>query len=147
MKSFESLVGTAAREAMRDDDRIRSLISRIVPEGALQHITFCRHGDQQLRITLDSAAWISKLRFSERKILAALIRGGYETRTVSWHVAVAKPPTTRATTQRLARGGSAQAARAVLSAAEENRDRQGNDELSRQLERMAKHLQDRGSGD
>lgn len=144
MKSFDSLVGTAARAAMRDNDRIRSLISRIVPEGALQHITFCRHGDQQLRITLDSAAWIPKLRFAERKILATLIRGGYETRTVSWHVAVAKPPTTRATTRRLARGGSAQAARAVLSAAEETRDHQGDDKLSRQLERMAKHVQERG---
>lgn len=141
MKPFDSLVESAARDAMRDDDRIRELISRTVPAEALGHIIFCRHVERQLRVTLDAAVWIPKLRFCERKMLAALVRGGYETRTISWHIAVVKPPTVRATTRRRTRGGSAQAARAILSAAAESRRARGGEALSRQLVRMAKHLE------
>ena len=136
MKSFDSLIGPAARAAMRDDRRIRSVISRIVPAAALEHVTFCRLEGPQLKVTLDGAAWIPKLRFCERAVLAALARDGLPARTVSWHVTPAKNPAGRDMAKRAARTASPRAARAVLSAA----DSVGDDELARQMRRMARHL-------
>ena len=76
MKPFDSLIGPAARAAMGEDRRIRGVISRIVPADALAHVMFCRLRERQLRVTLDSAAWVPRLRFTERQLLAALARDG-----------------------------------------------------------------------
>ena len=143
---------------MRDDRRIRSVISRIVPAPALEHVTFCRIAERRLRVTLDGAAWIPKLRFSERALLAALIRDGLDVHAVSWHVTPAKSPAGRETAKRSALTASPRAARAVLSAATAF-EREGgasvprgaenaaapepdhsDDELTRQLRRMARNL-------
>ena len=162
MKSFDNLIGPAARAAMRDDRRIRSVISRIVPAPALEHVTFCRIAERRLRVTLDGAAWIPKLRFSERALLAALIRDGLDVRAVSWHVTPAKSPAGRETAKRSALTASPRAARAVLSAATafergvdapapgikgdaaaidpDGSGDPGDDELARQLRRMARNL-------
>ena len=142
MKSFDSLIGPVARAAMRDDNRIREVISRIVPAEALAHVTFCRLSERQLRITLDSAAWVPRLRFSERQLLAALAREGLEARTVSWHVAPAKNPGVRAPSRRVASTASTHAARAVLSAAASIDD----PELAGQMRRMAERLGGRRAG-
>jgi len=139
MKSFESLIGPAARAAMRDDRRIKAVISRIVPADILEHVTFCRLADRQLRVTLDGAAWVSKLRFSERALLSALAHEGLDARTVSWHVAPVPNPTRRESAERSAGGRSDRAARTVRSAAE-SASASGDDELARQLRRMAAHL-------
>lgn len=136
MKPFDSLIGSAARAAMDEDRRIRGVISRIVPAEALAHVMFCRLRDRQLRVTLDSAAWIPRLRFSERQLLAALARDGLEARTVSWHVTPLKRPAPRETRRRDANAGSAQAARAMLSAARDVDD----EVLSEQLRRVARRL-------
>jgi len=143
MKSFDSLIGPAAHAAMRDDRRIRAVISRIVPAGALEHVTFCRLAGRQLKVTLDGAAWIPKLRFTERTLLAALIRDGMDVRGVSWHVTPARNPRGRETATRHAVTASPRAARAVLSAADDlaaSSDTGADDELARQMRRMARHL-------
>ena len=127
---------------MGEDRRIRGVISRIVPADALEHVMFCRLRERQLRVTLDSAAWIPRLRFSERQLLAALARDGLEARTVSWHVTPVKRPAPRETRRRDANAGSARAARAVLSAARDVDDA----ELSDQLRRMAARLAGRATG-
>ena len=136
MKPFDSLIGPAARAAMGEDRRIRGVISRIVPAEALAHVMFCRLTERQLRVTLDSAAWIARLRFSERQLLAALARDGLEARTVSWHVSPVSRPAPRETRRREANTASAQAARAVLSAARDVDD----EELAAQLRRVAARL-------
>ena len=141
MKSFDSLIGPAARAAMRDDRRIREAISRIVPAQALHHVTFCRLAGRQLRVTLDSAAWVPRLRFTERPLLAELARDGLDARTVSWHVAPVKNPGPREPSGRRANAGSAQAARAVLSAAESIDD----EALAGQMRRMARRLTGRAA--
>ena len=143
MKSFDNLIGPAARAAMREDRRIRGAISRIVPAGALEHVTFCRIDGRQLKVTMDGAAWIPKLRFCERTLLAALIRDGLDVRTVSWHVTPAKTPRGRETVSRVPRPASPQAARALLSVA----DSLGDDELARQMRRLAGRLVGRRGGD
>ena len=112
------------------------MISRIVPAEALAHVSFCRVAGRQLRITLDNAAWIPRLRFGERQLLAALAREGMDVRTVSWHVTPAKPPSARTPARRRAAGGSESAARAVLSAALAVDD----EELAGQLRLMARRL-------
>ena len=136
MKPFDSLIGSAARAAMGEDRRIQAVISRIVPAEALAHVMFCRLRDRQLRVTLDSAAWVPRLRFSERQLLAALARDGLEARTISWHVTPVKRPAPRETRRRDANAGSAQAARAMLSAARDVDD----EVLSEQLRRVARRL-------
>ena len=92
MKSFDSLIGSAVRAAVRDDRRIRRTVSRIVPAEALAHVRFCRVAERQLRVTLDSAAWIPRLRFEERRLLAALAQEGHEVRTVRWLVSPLETP-------------------------------------------------------
>lgn len=161
MKSFDSLIGPATRAAMRDDRRIRDVISRIVPAETAGHVTFCRLAGRQLRVTVDGAAWVAKLRFSERTLLAALLREGLDVRTVSWHVAPAKRPSGRETARRSALTASPRAARAVLSAVEglgevgataprtatASEPGAGEDELARQMRRMARNLAGRRPDD
>jgi len=142
MRTFDTLIGPAARAAMREDRRIREVISRIVPADSLAHVTFCRAEGRQLKVTMDSAAWIPKLRFCERSLLTALAIDGLELRTVTWHVAPAAEPVGRRTRSRVARGGSARAARALMSAVP-GESGGSADELSRQLERLATRLLDR----
>ena len=146
MRTFDTLIGPAARAAMRDDRRIRGVISRIVPAGSLAHMIFCRAEGHQLKVTMDSAAWVPKLRFCERTILTALALDGLELRAVSWHVAPADEPVGRSTATRVARGGSSRAAQALLSAVPEPDGRSG-DELARQLKMLASRLLERNEED
>jgi len=84
MKSFSTLVGKTTRAAMADDRHIKRVISRIVPANTLNHIEFCRLEGGRLRITVDSAAWISRLRFSERQIIDAMRSERLDAHTVSY---------------------------------------------------------------
>lgn len=97
MKSLNSLIGKTTRTAIQQDRRIRQLISQIVPARALAHIEFCRLEGGRLRLTVDSAAWVSKLRFSERQIISALRQEKLDAHTISVHVSPAEKPTTRVT--------------------------------------------------
>ena len=123
---------------MRDDRRIRAVISRIVPPAATDHVSFCRLEGRRLRVTLDGAAWIPKLRFCERTLLAALIREGFDVRTVSWHVTPARAPAARRTAARPGPAPSERAARAVRGAIDAGAGE--DDALARQMRRMARHL-------
>jgi hypothetical protein len=87
MKSFESLVGASTRAAMHQNRQIKQLISRIVPATLSQHMQFCRLDAGRLRITVDSAAWIARLRFTDRQIIDELRRHNLDVHTISYHVA------------------------------------------------------------
>ena len=91
MKSFESLVGPETRAALAEHERLMAAVSRCVPAAARAHLVHCRLADGRLRLVLDSASWVAKLRFEERQLLRALVAGGTRVRQVSWHVAPPDP--------------------------------------------------------
>lgn len=97
MKSFNSLINSSARTAIRDDRQIKQVISRIVPSTTASHIEFCRLEGGRLRITVDNAAWVAKLRFSERHLVDTLRAAGLDAHTVSFHVSPAEKPIVRTT--------------------------------------------------
>ncbi len=116
MKSFETLIGTTTRATLQQDYRIKRVISRIVPVSTLDHIEFCRLEGGRLRLTVDSAAWVARLRFSERHIIDILRQERLDIHTVSFHVSPAEEPAVR-TTRRKPNGGSDAAARALAALA------------------------------
>ena len=91
MKSFESLIGPETRVALAEHERLLATVSRCVPAQAARHLVHCRLVDGRLRLVLDNASWVAKLRFGERQLLRALVAGGTRVRQVSWHVAPHDP--------------------------------------------------------
>ena len=112
-----------------------------MPAGAAAHLVYCRLVDGRLRLTLDNAGWVAKLRFGERQLLRALVAGGTRVRQVSWHVAPADPaPATRGPVRDARRRRPAAAApRAVAHVASVAEGLPG-DELGRALRGLASTL-------
>jgi len=90
MKSFEKVIqpklGESIRGAISDDRQIKELISRIVPVSTAVHIVFCRLEDERLRLTVDNAVWLPRLRFMERQIIDTLRNERLSITSVSCHV-------------------------------------------------------------
>ncbi len=97
MKTLDKLISAATQSTLRDNHRIRLLVSRIVPATSLAHIQFCRLEGGRLRVTVDSAAWVARLRFSERQLIDELKRAKLDVHTISWHVAALEKPQSRST--------------------------------------------------
>lgn len=97
MKSFDTLVTAQARSAMKENNHIKQVISQIVPASSAAHIEFCRVEGGRLRVTVDNAAWIAKLRFGERQLVKALRAEKFDVHTVSWHVSPEEKPIPRIT--------------------------------------------------
>jgi len=116
MKSLHNLISKATGAVIQQDRQIKQVISRIVPANTLTHIDFCRLEAGRLRITVDNATWIAKLRFSERQIVGALREAKLDIVTLSFHVAPAETPVKR-TVERVANRGSDEAARAFVQLA------------------------------
>lgn len=111
-----------------------------------------------MRVTVDNASWIAKLRFSERQILDAMRDEKLDAITMSFHVVPAETPVTR-TTVRTANRTSSVAARAIAILAA-NTDypqepakasdlprkksivRQGDDRLRQELLKLAARLKE-----
>lgn len=100
MKSFENLIPAQTRAVISQDNHIKQVISRIVPASSAAHIDFCRIEGGRLRVTVDSAAWIAKLRFSERQLIQALRSEKLDVHTASWHVAPIDNPKPRVTVRK-----------------------------------------------
>ncbi len=142
---------------MQQDRHIKQVISRIVPATTLAHIQFCRIEGGRMRITVDNASWIAKLRFSERQILDAMRDEKLDAITMSFHVVPAETPVTR-TTSRTANRTSSAAARAIaiLAASTDHSEpttpsvsprkrsivRQGDDRLRQELLKLAARLKE-----
>jgi len=103
MKSFETLVGGTTLAMLRENRRIQKLISQIVPAQTLDHMEFCRLEGGRLRITVDSAVWVSKFRFLERQIIGVLRAEKLDAHTLSFHIAPRQIPDLRKT-RRTAQG-------------------------------------------
>ena len=121
MKSFSTLVGKTTRAAIANDRQIKQVISRIVPASTLSHIEFCRLEGGRVRITVDSAAWVSRLRFSERQLIDALRSQRFDVHTASYHVAPDETPALRKTVrapQKKTQTGAASVEAAALAMAQ-----------------------------
>ncbi len=90
MKPFNELINQSAQRAMQDDRRIRKVIAQIVPGEILAHIQFCRIDNQVVSVTVDSANWVARLRFSTAQILSNLNAANINASSVSWHVTPSK---------------------------------------------------------
>jgi len=141
MKTFDDLISSAARQAMHDDRRIRRLISRIVPADALAHVQFCRIDGMVLRLTVDNASWLSRLRFSESQIIGELATKGIEANTISWHVASEKLTTPKRSSKRKIQTGAAHHSAAIVRATAEALEE--DNPLKRALLKTAQHLKHR----
>ena len=97
MKSFDKLITAKTRAAISQNNHIKQVISRIVPASSAAHIEFCRIEGGRLRVTVDNAAWVAKLRFSERAMVQALRTEKLDVHTISWHVAPLEKPQARVT--------------------------------------------------
>ncbi|MGQ7843024.1 DciA family protein [Granulosicoccus sp. 3-233] len=117
MKSLHNLINKTTRAAMQQDSQMKQVISRIVPSTSMAHINFCRLEAGRLRITVDNASWIAKLRFSERQIVGALREARMDVVTLSFHVAPAETPVSCATPPAMDRSSN-KAALALLALAE-----------------------------
>lgn len=145
---------------MQQDRHVREVISRIVPATTMAHIQFFRIEGGRMRITVDNAGWITKLRFNERQILDALRAEKLDVITLSFHVMPAEVPVAR-TTHRTANRTSSEAARSIALLADSTDDkveeptitnygsgasprrsivRQGDDRLRQELLKLAARL-------
>lgn len=95
MKSLHNLIDKATLAAMQQDRQIRLLISRIVPADTVSHILYCRLQSGRLRLTVDNANWVARLRFCERQIVSALREARMDVVTLSFHVTPAEREVSR----------------------------------------------------
>lgn len=117
MKSVNELITARTQAAVRENERIKELISRIVPPAVLPHICFCRLENATLKVTLDNASWVSRLRFCRSQIVDEISVNLKPINDVTWHVLPAEiEPTTR-TSKRPHAVRSEASARAVRSVA------------------------------
>ena len=141
MKSFSSLIDKTTRTVMQQDRQIKHLISQIVPATTLAHIEFCRVEGGRLRLTVDNAVWVAKLRFSERQIIGTLKKEQFDVHTLSCHVAPADNVEAR-TSLRTPNKTSRRTAAALAALADQSADRD-DDSLRQELLKLAETLRSR----
>ena len=125
---------------MRLNRQLRNAISRIVPAAAVNAVALCRIENQQLHITLTSASWLSRLRFSEAALLGELETLKLSANRVRWHVLPGRiEPQRRESIRQEALEIPADAPKKVLTAAEQFE----NSDLRTALQRVAATMQKR----
>jgi|GEM_PF-786433 len=144
MKSFDTLVAKTTRTAIADDRQIKQVISRIVPAKTMAHIEFCRVEGGRMRLTVDSAAWISRIRFIESQIIDALRSNNIDSHTISYHVSPETTPVMRKTVRLAERTPSAAAAMeaAAMAVTDETVE---DDKLRQELLKLARTLREDNS--
>lgn len=136
MKKFSELVGPDATQAANDDRKLRRIIASIMPPDSLDHVQFCRIENRILKVTLDNASWLARLRFSSRQIIDELNRQGITVSDTTWHVAPEKAKIEVKTPNLRTRERSTKSASIVQSTAETMED----DELKQALLKVAEQL-------
>ena len=115
-------------------------MSGIVPAAALDAVALCRIENQQLHITLTSASWLSRLRFSEKSLLSEVEKLNLSATSVRWHVLPGRiEPPRRESIRQAALEIPVQAPVKVLKAANQFED----PALRTALQRVAKTMQKR----
>lgn len=140
MKDFTSLVAPEARHTIWLNDQLGNAVSNIVPVAAVDAIALCRIEKEQLHITLTSASWLSRLRFSERALLEEVVKLGQTATTVRWHVLPGRvEPQRRESIRQAALEIPGEAPGKLLAAAQQFDD----EGLRKALIRVAKTMQKR----
>jgi len=139
MKKFNDLVDLDVKQALNDDRKIRQVVAQIVPPESLGHVQFCRIEDRILKVTLDNASWLARLRFISRQLIDELNRAGYTVSDVTWHVAPEKVKAEPRQRVKRTREGSKASASIVQATAESME----SDDLQRALLKMAKQLSEK----
>jgi len=137
MKSFDKLVQASTRRAIQHDHQIKRLISQIVPVNAHAHVEFCRLEGGRLRITVDSAAWITRLRFINSQLIDTLRANNLDCHTVSYHVSPPDRPAERRSVrnaEKAVKGAASIESAALLVSADPD------DSLRQELLKLAKAL-------
>lgn len=141
MKSFESLIGASTRATIHQNHQVKQLISQIVPAKTLIHIQFCRIQAGRMYISVDSSAWIARLRFCDRQIIDFLGRHGFAVDSISYHVAPENEPPQRKSLRKAIKP-AIHTVRSLEAAAEQTKDLNDDsrDVLRRELLNLAKNL-------
>ena len=136
MKKFDDLVDLDVKQALRDDRKIRQLIAQIMPPESLAHVQFCRIENRVLKITLDNASWLARLRFTSRQLIDELNRSGITVVDTTWHVAPEKIKVEARRMSKRTRARS-QASADILQATADSMEA---DDLQRALLKVAKQM-------
>jgi len=136
MKKFSELVDLDVKQALRDDHNIRQVVARIVPPESLQHVQFCRMENRILKITLDNASWLARLRFVSRQLIDELSRVNITVANVTWHVSPHKIEA-EPRPQTLRKRARSQASADILASTAKGME---SDELQRALLKIADQL-------
>lgn len=139
MKKFNELVDLDVKQALNNDRKIRQVVARIMPPESLAHVQFCRIENRILKVTLDNASWLARLRFVSRQLIDELNREGITVSDTTWHVAPEKiqaEPRPKVLRKRARSQNSANIIAATANDMEA-------DELQRALLKVAEHLSGR----
>ncbi len=85
MKKFSELVDLDIKQAVHDDRKIKQVVAQIMPPESLDNIQFCRLENRILKLTLDNASWLARMRFISRQIIDELDHVGITVSDVTWH--------------------------------------------------------------
>lgn len=87
IKDFTTLLAPKARETIHLNRQLRQAVATVLPAAAIDAVALCRIDEnQQFHVTLTSASWLSRLRFSEKKLIAAVADLNLTVTRVRWHV-------------------------------------------------------------
>lgn len=142
MKTFSTVIGQSTKAIIVEDRKIKRAISHIVPANSLAHIEFCRLEGGRLRITVDSAAWVSRLRFMERQIIGVLRQHQFDSHTISYHVSPEFKTAANKSVRRpvKARNGAASMEAAANAVAEKTLEGGDGGKLRQELLKLARTL-------
>lgn len=136
MKKFSELVDLDVKQAVHDDRKIRQVIARIMPPESLARVQFCRIENRVLKLTLDNASWLARLRFVSRQLIDELNREGITVTDASWHVSPEKIEA-EPRPQTLRKRSRSKASASIVAATANDMEA---DELQRALLKIAEQL-------
>lgn len=139
MKKFNDLVDLDVKQAVRDDRKIRQIVAQTMPPESLAHVQFCRVENRVLKVTLDNASWLARLRFLSRQLIDDLNQAGITVVDATWHVAPEKIKVEPRPIATRARARSEASAKILQATAESMPE----DDLQRALLKVANQLKKR----
>lgn len=142
MKSFRTLIDYSTKAVIINDRRIKRVISQVVPAKTMAHIEFCRVEGGRMRITVDGAAWISRLRFMEKQIITMMREHKFDCHTISYHVSPETRPVVSKTMRRAVKTNNSAASMeaAANAVAVDSTEGDGGDKLRQELLKLARTL-------
>lgn len=136
MNKFNEIVDDHVKQVISDDRKIRHVIEQIMPPECLENVKFLRIENRVLRMTLDNASWLARLRFISPQLIDALKADNITVTKVTWHVAPDKIKVEARAKTVQKRAGSESGARTLQCTAQDMEA----DDLQRALLKLAEQL-------